>query len=257
MFDCKALEGLNDFTDVLRLTSDKYGHVILGESMARGDEVGRMKLDSENFSDLVESGYRKSRKRISKIHRPGDPVAQVSVNIRPAFISTSADFVSFDEDLFMTVIYTEYAQRAATFSMTFPYSRSNNTEQDMINVIEPLMQFYVSFSRDLTSIFDPTHSWISEIDEYIPKIVREPKVNSPVNIIFWSNFFSNENNTEEFFHSILNAPVGISRDENGGVWFQLHQNFLTVDRELTVEIINEVSDYFSRFGIEHVLWRKI
>jgi hypothetical protein len=257
MFNCKALDTHDVFTDVVRSISNKYGHVILGESMRQGDEVGRMGLESENLLNLVESNYRKSKNRISRINRPGDPVAQVSVNVRPAFVSTSADFTSFYDDLFMTMVYTEYAQRGATFSITLPYSRRNISEQNMVRVIEPLMQFYVNALGDFTPTLDPTHCWISEIDEQIPKITREPKGVPPINIIFWGNYFSNEDITKEFSNFILSAPVGISRDEKGGVWYQLHQDFMTIDQDLSVEIIDKADDYFSKIGIEYVFWRKV
>lgn len=256
MIECDQLKELQDFVDVIGSGSKRYEFVILGESLRQGEEVGRKALGPGELLDFIQFKYQQSKKRIAKIRRESDPIAQVSINIRPAFISKSKVFIPFHDDLFLTMVYTEYSQKPGAFTITFPFSRRNMKEEDKETIIEPLIQFYVDYVSDLIPKLDPKHCWISEIDEYLPKIEKDVDVSPPINIIFWANYFSREYAGDDFSKLLLNAPSGKSSEKENGIWYQLHNDFEIVDNELMVEIINETNKYFSTYGIEYVFWRK-
>ena len=178
-----------------------------------------------------------------------------SLKFRAPFISKSKDFVRFFDDRFFTMNYSEYSDKPGAFSLSIPFGRfTQKTSNRDFELIESIMQFYVEITKELVHTLKPVYAWISEIDEYIPKIRRETQEGNLINVLFWSNFFSNKEFSPGFIHFIEQSTVGFSIISDHGIWYQLSEKFLSTDRKSMQHIVEEAYQYFSTKGIGHIIW---
>jgi hypothetical protein len=120
---------------------------------------------------------------------------------------------------------------------------------------ESLMQLYVAMSRTLITLLAPDYVWISEKDENQTSITGSQVLAHQLEVVYWANYFGPNYLAPEIENGFLNAPVGIAKRLEGGIWYQLHEYFEVLDTELARQIEDKATSYFkSIFNLDSVQW---
>jgi hypothetical protein len=118
-----------------------------------------------------------------------------------------------------------------------------------------VIELYTEIGQQLIILLAPDYLWIAEDDEYEEHLEPNDILARHLKVIYWANYFGPGYLDESGRKSFLEAPVGIAKPIQGGIWYQLHKHFEDVKLETVESIESQVLAHFSHLNLDRVQWK--
>jgi hypothetical protein len=155
-------------------------------------------------------------------------------------------------------------QKRITF-YCFAYSRNLYKENkddpsiiDPISISNQLIDRYVALARFLIPRLQPLYLWASEDDFDLFHSIEGNWKAGEFDVLHWLNYFRPGVLTEEQKALFDNPPFGfVEHFPNGGLWYQLSEDFEQVGRtpEEFIEMERQLVEHFAPLGITTMIWK--
>lgn len=151
---------------------------------------------------------------------------------------------------------TKYPNNYRTVSFTVTPSRGQTLKWGTTkNYREDVMQLFAAMGKRLVQWLAPYYVWIAENADHQEHIHRQEELSHNFDTIYWANYFGPGYLSPEVDELFLTAPVGIVRRLEGGLWYQLHEQFETVPEQEAEKIEAQALAHFKYLNLDRVQWR--
>lgn len=253
LHNCRKWQTLPDLIMALESIQDDFGLIALqAKPVDDGIEKRRLPIRRRDFASYCEANYhvRENWDRENLLAALSE--GRLYLHLRPPFL----DEVQSNKDLLIVMTSRKFGSDYNYIHFSTILSARTVPKSELTSKYgERLMQLYVTMSPDLIRLLAPDYVWISEDDEYADHVGGRDILARRFNVIYWANYFGPGYLDEHTQRVFLNAPVGIARRLEGGIWYQLHENFETVDSKAVEHIEGQVMSYFSGLNLDRVQWR--
>jgi hypothetical protein len=177
----------------------------------------------------------------------------LSLNLECPFLPTTPPPV-WDRIVMLSNIYgQEYNE--ISFQMTLG---ERHLSFEKVNKYQkPLMDLYTKMALFLIPLFEPDYVAIYEIDFGYEEFVQARDVlQRKIKFIYWANYFAPGFLNKEQEAVFSNAPIGIAKLSENGLWYYINEDFSAFPDEEMLAIEKKANKYFSKFfNLTRVQWR--
>lgn len=253
---CRNWKTLADLLPVLeRLQDDVGATAVYSDYFDDGNTISTRAIPRSDFAEYYTV-------RHFQRHDWDDPDlitnAQTALRIwlRPSFMPGTHAMVPLRDDLLIHV----YAKRFGRVSNELELNTTLRSRMDLHTTMilpyaDQVMEEYTRVARLVIQALAPAYVWMAEDDEYVEHRRGHDILNHHVDTIYWANYFARDYLTPDMTQLFVTAPVGHVESFAGGLWYQLHEQFESVDLEEVEYIEGAVMQHFRQMKLDRVQWK--